>query len=175
MQPELIAQAAAVLEAAGIPYKRPGYQHGSLMPLVSIITIELLVPTDRLGEARRAIGDIQELVKDGEQAPHPVFRLSRNNGVLYVIGGSVVGSIGFFVASALAVDVPRWELGLASLVGPLLGVVAGSRSSKDYCSSPGCPGELPASATVCVRCNGNIRGRIKHASDHFDAVDNALS
>jgi len=174
MQPELIAQAAAVLESAGIPYQNPGYQHGSLMPLVSIITIELRVPTDRLDEARRAIGDIQELVRDGAQSPHPVFRLSRSNGILYVVGGGVLGALGFFVATELVVGVPRWVLGLASLGGPLLGVIVGSRSSKDYCSSPGCPGELPATATVCSRCNGIIRGRIKHASDHFDAVDNAL-
>jgi hypothetical protein len=175
MQPELIAQAAAVLESAGIPYQNPGYQHGSLMPLVSIVTIELRVPTHRLDEARRAIGDIQELVRDGEQAPHPVFRLNRSNGTLYLIVGGVLGGIGFLFASSLIVGVPRWALGLASLSGPLLGFLMGLRSGKDYCSSPGCPGELPATATVCSRCNGVILGRIKHASDHFDAVDRARS
>lgn len=171
LQPELVAQAAAVLESAGIPYQNPGYQTASLLPLVNFVNIELRVPTDRLQDARRAIGDIAELVRDGAEKGHAVFRIRRDNGAVFAIAGGVIGIVIAIVLPAVVADLPTWAFPAALLGTPVLGFIWGTRVGKDYCSSPGCPGDLAADATVCPRCAGNIRGRINTASEHLEAAE----
>lgn len=169
-QPALVAQAAAILESAGIPYQHPGYQHASLMPQVNFIKIELRVPTDRLEEARRALGDIDVLTSDGAEG-RPVFRVQRHAGATFAIIGAVIGGLVTLALLSTDLEFPRWLVPLAIVGLPLIGFTMGSRMHTDYCSSPGCPGELLPDDTECSRCKGVIRGRINDASEHLSAVE----
>ena len=141
------------------------------MPLVNFVNIELRVPTDRLEDARRAIGDIAELIRDGAEQGHAVFRIRRDNGAVFAIAGGLVGLVIAIVLPAVVTDLPTWVFAAALLGAPLLGFIWGSRVGQDYCSSPGCPGDLAADATICPRCAGIIRGRIRSASEHLEAAE----
>ncbi|MDX2020848.1 MAG: DUF2007 domain-containing protein [Deltaproteobacteria bacterium] len=169
-QPALIAQAAAILESAGIPYQQPGYQHASLMPQVNFIKIELRVPTDRVEEARRALGDIDELMRDGSEG-RPVFRVQRHAGATFAIIGGLIGALAALALLTTELDFRVWLAPLVLAGFPLIGFIMGSGMRVDYCSAPGCPGELSPAAVSCPRCKGIVRGRINHASQHLASAE----
>jgi hypothetical protein len=105
------------------------------------------------------------------EAPRPVFRLRRAHAGMGLFLGLMAGLLSALLLGGARAGQPLAAAGGVALVAwPVLGWLAGRRLGGDVCSEPSCRAPLPAGASTCAACKGEIAGRIDEACDHWSAL-----
>jgi hypothetical protein len=109
----------------------------------------------------------------GMNAGKPVFRVQRSKAArLGKMLALPVITMGMLAARMqVGVDIPLWEFGAAAAVLGAVGLGVGRLLPDSRCSEPKCGADLPADATVCPRCGGDVMGVIGHPRERLAAEE----
>jgi len=172
----------AFLDAALHHLERTGFTHAALAipgredwgPAPERVALLAALPHELAqSEASSPDPDPHEHGVLGSNRGRPVFRVHRSKAL------RLARSLGLpvFLLGVLAtqmphgVDIPMAKVAILAAALALCGLVIGRFLPDSRCSEPRCATPLPADATTCPRCEGNIVGVIAHPRERLAAEE----